>query len=94
MRKRDDVPFPRATKEIGDVYTQASCVLVICCLTSNAYHAGYALSMTRLLKTKRSIIVSDFWFEDFFLLVIDGIKPPGTYFNNNIDCTISLIVDL
>ena len=27
------------------------CVLVICCLTSNAHHAGYVLSMTRLLKT-------------------------------------------
>ena len=27
------------------------CVLVICCLTSNAHHAGYILSMTRLLKT-------------------------------------------
>ena len=38
-------------RKIGDVYTQASCVLVICCLTSNAYHAGYALSTTRLLKT-------------------------------------------
>ena len=69
-------------------------MLVICCLTSNAYHAGYALSTTRLLKTKRSIILSDFWFEDFFLLVIDVIKPPGTYFNNNIVCRISLIVDL
>ena len=32
-------------------YHAASCVLVICCLTSNAYHAGYALSTTRLLKT-------------------------------------------
>ena len=52
------------------------------------------LSTTRLLKTKRSIILSDFWFEDFFLLVIDVIKPAGTYFNNNIDCRISLIVDL
>ena len=40
------------------------------------------------------IILSDFWFEDFFLLVIDVIKPAGTYFNNNIDCRISLIVDL
>ena len=57
-------------------------MLVICCLTSNAYHAGYALSATRLLKTKRSIVLSDVWFEDF-LLVIDVIKPPGTYFNNN-----------
>ena len=28
------------------------------------------------------------------LLVIDVIKPEGTYFNNNIDCRISLIVDL
>ena len=27
------------------------CVLVICCLTSNAHHAGYVLSMTRLLTT-------------------------------------------
>ena len=64
-------------------------MFVICCLTS-AYHAGYALSTTRLLKTKRSIIISDFWFDGFFLLVIDVIKPPGTYFNNNIDCRISL----
>ena len=68
-------------------------MLVICCLTSNAYHAGYALSTTRLLKTKRSIILSDVWFEDF-LLVIDVIKPPGTYFNNNNVSRISLIVDL
>ena len=45
---------------------------------------------TRLLKTKRSIILSHFWFEDF-LLVWDVIKPPETYFNNNIDCRISLI---
>ena len=28
----------------------AACVLVICCLTSNAHHAGYVLSMTRLLR--------------------------------------------
>ena len=70
-----------------------ACMLVICCLTSNAYHAGYALSTTRLLRTQRSIILSDFRFEDFFLLVIDVIKPPGTYFNNNIDCRISLIED-
>ena len=72
----------------------AACVLVICCLTSNAYHAGYALLTTRLLRAKRSIILSDFRFEEFFLLVIDIIKPPGTYFNNNVDCRISLIVDL
>ena len=26
-------------------------MLVICCLTSNAHHAGYVLSMTRLLRT-------------------------------------------
>ena len=73
------------------------CALVICCLTSNAYHPGYAFSTTRLLKTKRSIILSDFqdfWFEDFSLLVTDVIKPPGTYFNNNIDCRINLIVHL
>ena len=71
-----------------------ACVLVICCLTSDAYHAGYALSTTRSLKTKRSIIVSDFWFEGFFSLVIDVIKPPGIYFNNKCDCRMSLIVDL
>ena len=29
-----------------------------------------ALSTTRLLKTKRSIILSDFWFEDFLLVII------------------------
>ena len=28
------------------------------------------------------IVDDDFWFEDFFLLVIDVIKPPGTYFDN------------
>ena len=26
------------------------------------------------------------------MLVIDVIKPPGTYFNNNIDCRISLFL--
>ena len=45
-----------------------------------------ALSTTRLLKTKWSIILSDFCF--FF------IKLPGTYFYNNIDCRISIIGDL
>ena len=40
---------PEERKEI--IY-HAACVLVICCLTSNAHHAGYVLSMTRLLKTK------------------------------------------
>ena len=49
---------------------------------SNAYRSGYALSTTSLLKTKRSIILNGLWFEDFFLLVIDVIKPPGTYLNN------------
>ena len=79
------------------IYIYTPCALVICCLTSNAYHPGYAFLTTRLLKTKRSIILSDFqdfWFEDFSLLVKDVIKAPGTYFNNNIDCRISLIVDL
>ena len=28
------------------------------------------------------IVDDDFWFEDFFLLVIDVIKAPGTYFDN------------
>ena len=55
-------------------------MLVICCLTSNAYCSGYALSTTRSLKTKRYIILNGFWLEDF-LLVIDVIKPPGTYLN-------------
>ena len=32
------------------------------------YHAGYALSTTRLLKMKPSIILNDFLLEDFFLL--------------------------
>ena len=31
-----------------------------------------ALSTTRLLKTKRSIILHDFWFDDFFLLVTES----------------------
>ena len=73
-------------------------IMPLVCLLSavwpQTYHAGHALSTTRLLKTKRSIILSDVWFEDFFLLVIDVIKPPGTYFNNNIVYRISLIVDL
>ena len=46
---------------------------------SNAYRLGYALSTISLLKTKRSMILNGLWFEDFFLLVIDVIKPPGTY---------------
>ena len=66
-------------------------MLVICCLTSNANHVGHALSTTRLVKTKWSRTLSDFWFEDFFLLVIDVVKPPGTY---NIDCRISLILEI
>ena len=45
---------------------------------------GYTLSTTRLLKTNRSMILSKFLFEDFFLLVIDVIKPPGTYFNKTL----------
>ena len=57
-------------------------MLVICSLTSNAYRSGYALSKARLLKTKRSVILNGFWFEDFFLLVIDVIKPQGIYLNN------------
>ena len=39
-------------------------------------------------------IYNHFWFEDFSLLVIHVIKPSGTYFNNNIDCRISLTGDL
>ena len=38
-------------------YHAASCVLVICCLTSNAYHAGYALSTTRLLAASRDVFL-------------------------------------
>ena len=45
---------------------------------------GYTLSTTRLLKTNRSMILGKFSFEDFFLLVIDVIKPPGTYFNKTL----------
>ena len=41
------VLFTRRKKEISCCL----CVLVICCLTSNAHHAGYILSMTRLLRT-------------------------------------------
>ena len=75
---------------------EKSCCLCACYLLFDLKRLPRRLhlSMTRLLKTKRSIIVSDFWFEDFFLPVIDVIKPPATYFNNNIDCRISLIVDL
>ena len=43
------VLFPRRKK--GNNISCCLCVLVICCLTSNAHHAGYVLSMTRLLKT-------------------------------------------
>ena len=50
--------------------------LVICCLTSNAYYAA------GLRFINDQIVDDDFWFEDFFLLVIDVIKPPGTYFDN------------
>ena len=50
--------------------------LVICCLTSNAYYAA------GLRFINDQIVEDDFWFEDFFLLVIDVIKQPGTYFDN------------
>ena len=43
------VLFPRRKK--GNNISCCLCVLVICCLTSNAHHTGYVLSMTRLLKT-------------------------------------------
>ena len=54
----------------------AACVLVIYCLTSNAYHAA------GLRFINDQIVEDDFWFEDFFLLVMDVIKTPGTYVNN------------
>ena len=34
----------------------------------------------RLCFINDQIAKYDFWFEDFFLLVIDIINPPGTYF--------------
>ena len=46
----------------------------------------------RLCFISDQIVEYDFWFEDFFLLVVDVINPPGTYFSINIiDC--SLLVD-
>ena len=76
--------------------TEKSCCLCACYLLFDLKRLPrkLRLSTTRLLKTKRSIILSDFWSEDFFFLIIDVIKPPGTYFNNNIVCRISLIIDL
>ena len=59
-------------------------MLVICCLTSNAYHAGYALSTTRLLKTKWPIILKDFWFEDFFLLVTESQRSVFNFSQNEV----------
>ena len=75
---------------------EKSCCLCACYLLFDLKRLPrrLRLSTTRLLKTKRSIILSDFWFEDFFLLVIDVVKPPGTYFNNNIDCRISLVLEI
>ena len=60
---------------------EKSCCLCACYLLFDLKRLPrrLRLSTTRLLKTKRSIILGDFWFEDFFLLVIDVIKPPGTY---------------
>ena len=86
--KKSHLPTACFTHQKKQRKNHAVFVLVICCLTSNAYRSGYALSTTGLLKTKRSIILNGFWFKDF-LLVIDVIKPPGTYLI--IDC--SFLVD-
>ena len=72
---------------------EKSCGLWACYLLfSNTYCSGYALSTTRLLKTKRSVILNCFWFEDLLLLVIDVIKPPGIYLDNwlQLSCRLDL----
>ena len=53
---------------------EISCCLCACYLLFdlNAYHAA------RLRFINDQIVEDDFWFEDFFPLVIDVIKTPGT----------------
>ena len=56
--------------------------LCVCYLLFDLNHLPYRLHLinNQIFEDKTIYILNDFWFQDF-LLVMDVIKLPGTYFN-------------